>query len=126
MEITDCFSKNPFTILEMTRDEPSKSTIKTDAMTEQLYLKAKYLRDELIVVSQVCSAVNAAIGAMTVWQVGLKGFGARHCDCGGRDGAGAKQNGPVCPGRLAGETVEHAGEGRGDVSGERRAHLRVI
>lgn len=66
-------------------------------------------------VGQVGSAVNAAIGTMAVGQVGLKGFGARHGDCGGRHGAGAKQKWPVSPGRLAGETVEHTGEGRGDV-----------
>ncbi len=74
-------------------------------------------------VGQVRSAVNAAVGAMAVWQVGLEGFGACHGDRGGRDGAGAEQEGPVSPGRLAGEKVEHAGEGRGEASGEMRAHL---
>ncbi len=84
---------------------------------------ADNLWDELIVVGQVRSAVNAAVGAMAVWQVGLEGFGARHGDRGGRDGVGAEQEGPVSPGQLAGETVEHTGEGRGEASGEMRAHL---
>lgn len=65
-------------------------------------------------VGQVCSAVNAAVGAMAVGQVGLEGFGARHGNRGWRDGVGAEQEGPVSPGRLTGETVEHAGEGRGE------------
>ncbi len=54
---------------------------------------ADNLWDELIVVGQVRSAVNAAVGAMAVWQVGLEGFGARHGDRGGRDGVGAEQKG---------------------------------
>lgn len=83
----------------------------------------KRLRDELIVVGQVRSAVNAAVGAMAVGQVRLKCFGARHCDRSRRDGAGPEQEGPVSPGRLARETVEHTGEGRGDASGERKPHL---
>ena len=39
-----------------------------------------HLGDELIVIGQVCSAVDAAVGAVAVGQVGLEGLGARHGD----------------------------------------------
>ena len=70
-----------------------------------------HLGDELIVVGQVCSAVDAAVGAVAAGQVGLKGLGARHSDHG--RGRRAVQEGAAGPGRLAGEAPQHTGEGRG-------------
>lgn len=64
-------------------------------------------------VGEVGSAVDTAVCSVAVGQVGLEGFGARHGGSGGRDGTGAQEEGPLGPVRLAVETVENAGEGRG-------------
>ena len=84
-------------------------------------------------VGQVGPAVDAAVGAVAVGQVGLEGLGARHdhrrragggvrrgdgVAVAGR-GRGAVQEGAAGPGRLAGEAPQHAGEGRGGAWGGR-------
>ena len=68
-------------------------------------------------VGQVGPAVDAAVGAVAVGQVGLEGLGARHPDHG--RGRGTVQEGAASPGRLAGEAPQHAGEGRGGGRGGR-------
>lgn len=72
---------------------------------------AGYLGDELVVVGQVSSAVDAAVGPVAAWQVGLKSLGARHSDH-GRCWR-AVQEGTASPGRLTGKAPQHTGEGRG-------------
>lgn len=69
------------------------------------------LGDELVVVGQVSSAVDAAVGPVAAWQVGLKSLGARHSDH-GRCWR-AVQEGTASPGRLTGKAPQHTGEGRG-------------
>ena len=92
-----------------------------------------YLGDELVMVGQVSSTVDAAVGTVAVGQVGLEGLGARHDDsCLGDSGGfrgdgvavagrsmGAVQEGAAGPGRLAGEAPQHTGEGRGGAWGGR-------
>lgn len=73
---------------------------------------AGYLGDELIVVGQVSSAVDATVGSMAARQVRLKGLGARHSDH-GRSWR-AVQEGTASPGRLTREAPQHTGEGRGE------------
>lgn len=72
---------------------------------------ASYLGDELIVVGQVSSAVDATVCSMAARQVRLKGLGARHSDH-GRSWR-AVQEGTASPGRLTREAPQHTGEGRG-------------
>lgn len=67
-------------------------------------------------IGEVCSAVDAAVGAMTAGQVRLEGFGARHGDHG--PGRRAVQEGAAGPGRLTGEAPQHTGEGRGGAGWE--------
>lgn len=74
---------------------------------------AANLGDKLVVVGEMGPAVDTAVSPVAVGQVGLEGFGACHGGSGGRDGTGAQEEGPLSPGRLAVETVENAGEGRG-------------
>lgn len=69
------------------------------------------LRDELVVVGQVSSAVDAAVGSVAARQVRLKSLGARHSDH-GRCWR-AVQEGTASPGRLTREAPQHTGEGRG-------------
>lgn len=84
-------------------------------------------------VGQVCSTVDAAVGAVAVGQVSLEGLGARHDDSCLGDGDGCRGNGVAVagwgggavqerassPGRFAGEAPQHTGEGRGGVRGGR-------
>lgn len=72
---------------------------------------AGYLGDELVVVGQVSSAVDATVGSMAARQVRLKGLGACHSDH-GRCWR-AVQKGTASPGRLTREAPQHTGEGRG-------------
>lgn len=75
-----------------------------------------HLGDEFVVVGEVCSAVDAAVGAVAAGQVCLEGFGARHGDHG--PGRRAVQEGAAGPGRLTWEAPQHTGEGRGGAGWE--------
>lgn len=75
-----------------------------------------HLGDELVMVGEVCSAVDAAVGAVAAGQVRLEGFGARHGDHG--PGRWAVQEGAAGPGRLTWEAPQHTGEGRGGAGWE--------
>lgn len=80
-------------------------------MEQNATVVAGYLRDELVVVGQVSSAVDAAVGSVAARQIRLEGLGARHSDHG--RGWRAVQEGTASPGRLTGEAPQHTGEGRG-------------
>ncbi len=67
-------------------------------------------------VGEVCSAVDAAVGAVAAGQVRLERFGARHGDHG--PGRRAVQEGAASPGRLTREAPQHTGEGRGGAGWE--------
>ncbi len=67
-------------------------------------------------VGEVCSAVDAAVGAVAAGQVRLERFGARHGDHG--PGRRAVQEGAAGPGRLTREAPQHTGEGRGGAGWE--------
>lgn len=76
----------------------------------------KGLGDELVMVGEVSSAVDAAVGAVAAGQVRLESFGARHGDHG--PGRRAVQEGAAGPGRLTREAPQHTGEGRGGAGWE--------
>lgn len=42
------------------------------------HIELSYLWDELVVIGQVCPAVDAAVSAVAGWQVSLEGFGLGH------------------------------------------------
>lgn len=76
-----------------------------------------YLWDELVVVGQVCPAVNAAVGAVAGWQVSLEGLGLGHLHH--VSGAGLLAGVRACTGRVAAllyllteETLEDASKSR--------------
>lgn len=71
----------------------------------------RYLGDELVVVGQVSSAVDAAVRSVAARQVRLESLGARHSDHGWS--WRAVQEGTASPGRLTREAPQHTGEGRG-------------
>lgn len=67
-------------------------------------------------VGEMCSAVDAAVGAVAAGQVCLESFGARHGDHG--PGRRAVQEGAAGPSRLTREAPQHTGEGRGGAGWE--------
>lgn len=62
---------------------------------------AGHLGDELVMVGQVSSAMDAAVGPVAARQISLESLGARHPDH-GRCWR-AVQEGTASPGRLTGE-----------------------
>lgn len=82
-----------------------------DSLHKRGRVAETYLRNELIVIGQVSSAVDAAVGSVATRQVRLEGLGARHSDHG--RGWWAVQKRTAGPGRLTGEAPQHTGEGRG-------------
>lgn len=70
-----------------------------------------YLGDELVMIGQVSSAVDAAVSSVAARQIRLESLGARHSDHG--RGWRAVQEGTASPGRLTREAPQHTGEGRG-------------
>lgn len=72
-------------------------------------------------VGEVCTAVDAAVRAVTGRKVGLKGFGARHGEH--RRAWCAVHEGTPGPRRLTRETAQHTREGRGGAWGGACTHL---
>lgn len=66
-------------------------------------------------VGEVCTAVDAAVGAVTCGKVGLEGFGARHGEH--RRAWCTLHKGAAGPRRLTRETAQHTREGRGGAWG---------
>lgn len=66
-------------------------------------------------VGEVCTAVDAAVSAVTGGKVSLEGFGARHGEH--RRAWCTLHEGAAGPRRLARETTQHTREGRGGAWG---------
>lgn len=66
-------------------------------------------------VGEVCTAVDAAVSAVTGGKVGLEGFGARHGEH--RRALCTLHEGAAGPRRLTRETTQHTREGRGGAWG---------